>query len=58
MDEEAQAALDLTLDELRAMRDAAEPGVVAKRPKRPRDLKQPAAPVVEEAAEEPLPRSG
>lgn len=51
MDEETRAALDLTKDELRAMRDAAEPGVVAKRPKRPRDLNQRATDIVREATE-------
>ncbi len=46
MDEETRAALDLTGEELRAMRDAGEPGVVAKRP---RDLNQRAKFIVDKA---------
>lgn len=46
MDDETQAALDLTDDQLRAMRDAAEPAVVAKRP---RDLNQRARSIVDQA---------
>ena len=52
MDEETTAALNLTGEDLRAMRDAAEPGVVAKRP---RDLNQRAASIVAAATME---RSG
>lgn len=33
MDEETEAALNLTKEQLRAMRDAAEPAVVARRPR-------------------------
>ena len=52
MDRETRAALGLTKDELRAMRDAAEPGVVAKRPKRPRDLNRLAASIVQDATDD------
>lgn len=46
MDDETRAALDLTDDQLRSMRDAAEPGVVAKRS---RDLNQRAKSTVDRA---------
>jgi len=43
MDEETRAALDLSGDQIRSMRDAGETGVVAKQP---RDLNQMAASIV------------
>ena len=46
MDEETQAALELTKEELLAMREAGMPGRVARRP---RDLNQLAASVVADA---------
>ncbi len=54
MDDETRRALDLTPEQLCAMRDAAEPGVVAKRRGRPRDLNQLTAPVIADAIEPPL----
>lgn len=46
MDQETRDALELTKEELLAKRDAAEPGVVAKRP---RDLNQRAKAIVDQA---------
>lgn len=50
MDDETQTALQLTKSDLLAMRDAGEPGVVAKRP---RDLNRLAKAIVGEAVGEP-----
>ena len=52
MDEEIGATLDLSGDQLRSMRDAGQPGVVAKRP---RDLNQMAASIVRDSTDRNLP---
>jgi hypothetical protein len=52
MDEETRAALDLNGDQLRSMRDAGQPGVVAKRP---RDSNQMAASIVRDSTERDIP---
>ncbi len=43
MDEETRAALNLTKEQLRAMRDAAEPAVVARRPGNVNEISEPGA---------------
>lgn len=48
MDEETSAALNLSGDQLRSMREAGQPGVVAKRP---RDVNQMAASIVSDSTE-------